>query len=102
MALLAQRKDRLYQFIVHNFDEESYMHDEELESDIFAYFTSYAQFMNYQRQNVDALNADTLTVLEYVIQLLPNIELMDKEDTIPMPADGLIFLNGKIIFTYSR
>ncbi len=99
---LFERKERLYQFIARNFLDYDFERAEDQESEIIEGFNSYAQFLDYQRRNVDALNVDTLTVLEYVIQLLPNIELMDKEGMIPFKADGLIFVKGKMIFTNAR
>jgi len=104
MALLAQRKDRLYQFIVSRFSEYDYERVQSEKTDDFEEFAAepYETFMAYQRQNVDALNADTLTVLEYLLQLLPNIDILDKEVMVSGSADGLIFLNGKMIFTSPR
>ena len=100
MDIRAHQND-LYHFVTSNFDRLEFIRAKRDRAELFDQFNTYDDFARHQEAVIINSDIDTLSFIQQFQSLiqLGNIELVDKEDLVPIRADGFFFLNGKILFT---
>ena len=88
---LSLRKQNLIRFIYERFDKYEFDRSKAYVGDVTKYFPTYEAFMNFQTQTIDQFSEKDIDAIEYLINLLPMLQLMDKESMIPWPASGFVF-----------
>lgn len=100
---LLARKQVIYNFIERNFTSYDFDRGDK-EDDVILGSSSrtYKDFMKQQSATVNNLDETTLIFLEQLISLMPNLQIVDKEDMAKSSASGFVFEDGKIVLFRER
>lgn len=96
------RRDHIYNYILSHFSEEQFRslkaHDTE---EIVTEIDRYEDFIENQRDVVDAMDEANVDFMYRFVLLIPNIDTMDEEVMFPSRLSGFIFATGKFVLQHA-
>ena len=67
------------------------------------FFEDYDELVRYQTQSLDQMSEGQIASIEILIQMVPTIDIMDKEGMSPWKSSGFVFnKNGRIVIFHER
>lgn len=97
---LAARKESLLNFIRSRFDEHDFERAQMLGADIVNTFRTYNDFLNFQRSVIDQFTSESIHSAEFLKNMIPMIQMVDKESMLPWAASGFAFLPGNRVMIF--
>lgn len=95
------RKPIIYNFIIRTFPESDWERSVNFNG-ICSNFKNYEAFLRHQYQTIVNLDDPTLSFIENLINFIPHISIIDKEDMVDFSASGFFFYEGKVIMFHER